>query len=197
MLLFDTKQIGCNLFEEQGKKMKESELRLISELMKNSRRSDRALAKAVGISQPTVSRIIRKLEKQGLIKEYTIVPDFTMLRFELMALTFISIKPTLDSTEASEARKMAEEKVKESPGNIIMLEKGIGLNHTGVVISFHKNYSDYARFIQTFREAQTTQAYVHESIESFLIDLKDKIRYRPLTLAALADHILKMNEDKE
>lgn len=182
---------------EREKVLKDVELRLVSQLMKNSHRSDRELAKAIGVSQPTVSRAIKKLEKQGLIKEYTIVPDFTMLGFELMALTFISIKPTLDPTEASEARKMAEEKVKESPGNIMMLERGMGLNHTGVIISFHKNYSDYKRFVQTFREAQTTQAYVHENVESFLIDLKDKIRYRPLTLAALADHILKMNKEKK
>ena len=173
------------------------ELRLIAELLKNSRRSDRELAKAIDVSQPTISRAIKRLEKRGAIKEYTIVPDFAMLGFELMALTFIRIKPTLDQTEASEARKMAEEKVKESPANIIMLERGMGLNHTGVVISFHKNYTDYTRFVQAFREARTSQAYVDENIESFLIELNDKIRYRPLTLAKLADSTLKMSEKKE
>lgn len=53
--------------------MKDIELRLISELVKNSRRSDRELAKALGISQPTVSRIRVRLEKQGLI-DYSAVP---------------------------------------------------------------------------------------------------------------------------
>jgi len=182
---------------EREKVLKDVELRLVSELMKNSRRSDRELGKAIHVSQPTVSRTIKKLEKQGLIKEYTMVPDFTMLGFELMALTFISIKPTLEPTEADEARRVAQEKMKETPGNIIMLERGMGLNHTGVIISFHKNYSDFSRFVQTFKEAQTTKAYVQGNIESFLIDLKDKIRYRPLTLSALADHILRTNENKE
>ncbi|MGD0027463.1 MAG: Lrp/AsnC family transcriptional regulator [Candidatus Bathyarchaeia archaeon] len=182
---------------EREKVLKDLELRLVSELMKNSRRSDRGLAAAIHTSQPTVGRTIKKLEKQGLIKEYTMVPDFTMLGFELMALTFISIKPTLEPTEADEARRVAQEKVKESPGNIIMLERGMGLNHTGVIISFHENYYDYLRFVQRFKEAQTTQAYVHENVESFLIDLKDKIRYRPLALSALADHVLRMNKNKE
>jgi len=45
--------------------MKETELKLVSELMKNSRRSDRELARAMGVSQPTVSRMIRKLEKEA------------------------------------------------------------------------------------------------------------------------------------
>jgi DNA-binding Lrp family transcriptional regulator len=49
--------------------MKDVELKLVSELMKNSRRSDRELAKAVGVSQPTVSRLVKRLEKDGLIKE--------------------------------------------------------------------------------------------------------------------------------
>lgn len=52
--------------------MKEFELKLISELMKNSRRSDRDLAKAIGSSQPTVTRNRHRLEQQGIIKQYTI-----------------------------------------------------------------------------------------------------------------------------
>ena len=64
--------------------MKDVELRLISELMKNSRRSDRELAKATGVSQPTISRMIKKLEKERIIKEYTMIPDFVKLGYEIM-----------------------------------------------------------------------------------------------------------------
>ncbi len=177
--------------------MKEAELKLVTELMKNSRRSDRQLAKVIGVSQPTVSRMIKRLEKEGIIKEYTMIPDFTKLAYELMALTFISIKPTLGREEADKGRAMAQQQVKESPGNIIMLERGIGLGHTGVIISFHKDYSDYTQFIHSFKQASTTQAYVGENVESFLIDLKDKIRYRPLTLSVLAGSISRMKEKKE
>jgi DNA-binding Lrp family transcriptional regulator len=67
--------------------MKETELKLISELMKNSRRSDRELAKAIGTSQPTVSRMIQKLEKQGIISEYTMIPDFTKLGYSLLTIS--------------------------------------------------------------------------------------------------------------
>ena len=182
--------------KRKGKK-KDVELRLIAELMKGSRRSDRELARALRVSQPTVTRIRTRLEKEGIIKEYTMMPDFTKLGYELMALTFISIKPTMGREEADNGRTMVQEQVKESPGNIIMLERGIGLGHTGVIISFHKDYSDYTQFIHSFKQASTTQAYVGENVESFLIDLKDKIRYRPLTLLALANHMLRMKEKKE
>jgi DNA-binding Lrp family transcriptional regulator len=174
--------------------MKKVELKLISELMKNSRRSDRELAKAVGVSQPTVSRTISRLEKEGVIKEYTMIPDFKKLGYEIIAFTFITISPKLSPREADEARATAQELMKKSPSNIIMLERGVGLNHTGAIISFHRTYSDYARFIQEFRQAATTKAYVHGNIESFLIALSDEVHYRPLTLRVLADHVLRMNE---
>ena len=48
--------------------MKDVELKLISELMKNSRRSDRELAKTLGVSQPTVSRTLKRLETEGTLK---------------------------------------------------------------------------------------------------------------------------------
>lgn len=177
--------------------MKNIELRIVAELMKNSRRSDRELAKVLNVSQPTVSRTVKRLEKDGLIREYTMIPDFTRLGYELLALTLISMKPALDAEEAKKGRETAQERVKRSPGNIIMLERGMGLNHTGVIVSFHKDYSDYMRFIHTFKQASKTKAYVNGNIESFLIDLKDEIRYRPLTLSALANHILAMSKEKK
>jgi DNA-binding Lrp family transcriptional regulator len=72
--------------------MKNIELRLISELMKNSRRSDRELAKALGVSQPTVSRTIKRLEEEGYIKEYTMIPDFSKLGYEIMGITSLNVE---------------------------------------------------------------------------------------------------------
>jgi DNA-binding Lrp family transcriptional regulator len=88
--------------------MKEVERKLISELMKNSRRSDRQLARAVGVSQPTVSRLIKKLEKQGYIREYTMIPDFAKLGYELMAITLAK----MDAPPSAEI-------VKKNAGNIL------------------------------------------------------------------------------
>jgi DNA-binding Lrp family transcriptional regulator len=65
--------------------MKKIEWMLLSELVKNSKQSDRELAKKTGASQPTVTRTRTRLEKEGYIKEYTIIPDFSKLGFELMS----------------------------------------------------------------------------------------------------------------
>ena len=50
---------GC--CQSEGITIKEIELKVLSELMKNSSRSDRELAKAIGSSQPTVSRTRKKI----------------------------------------------------------------------------------------------------------------------------------------
>jgi len=55
-----------------GNAVKDVELKLVSELIKNSRRSDRELARVLGLSQPTVGRMIKKLEKR---RNYTRVYD--------------------------------------------------------------------------------------------------------------------------
>jgi DNA-binding Lrp family transcriptional regulator len=83
----------------RDKSVKDVELRLVSELMKNSRRSDRELAKTIGVSQPTVSRAVKRLEKEGYIQEYTIIPNFVKLGYRILALTFVKLKQPLDEQE--------------------------------------------------------------------------------------------------
>jgi DNA-binding Lrp family transcriptional regulator len=63
---------------------------LLYELMKNSKRSDRELAKVIGVSKPTITRMRKKLEKSEYIREYTIMPAIEKLGFEIVALNFLS-----------------------------------------------------------------------------------------------------------
>jgi DNA-binding Lrp family transcriptional regulator len=94
--------------EKKEKAVRGVELKLVSELMKNSRRSDRELAKAVGVSEPTIGRLIKKLEKEGIIQEYTMIPDFAKLGYELMAITLAK----MDAPPSAEI-------VKKNAGNIL------------------------------------------------------------------------------
>jgi DNA-binding Lrp family transcriptional regulator len=55
--------------------MKRRELEVFFELIKNSKKSDRDIAKKLNISQPTVTRVRKKLERT-VIKAYTLVPSF-------------------------------------------------------------------------------------------------------------------------
>jgi len=172
--------------------LKEIERKLISELLKNSRRSDRELAKAIGVSQPTTTRLRTKLEKEGYIKEYTMIPDFAKLGYGILALTFVKLRGALDAKEVEGARKIARESL-DAFLEVIMLERGMGINYDGVIVSYHENYGSY----QELRNKLKQFTFLDLSkIEAFLINLHDKVCYRSLTLATLAKHLLAM-KDKE
>ena len=180
--------------------MKETELKLISELMKNSRRSDRDLAKAIGTSQPTVSRMIGKLEKEGVIKEYTMIPDFHKLGFEIMAVIFIKLNHELTTKEREEMYTASREMEKRTHTAFFLVMDGIGLNQDVIAVSFHKSYSDYASYIQSAREqaASGMKAYKNaESLTGFLIDLNNDTHYQPMTLYKIAAHLRAMEGKKE
>jgi len=127
--------------------MKEMDKKLLIELLKNSRRSDRELAGALDSSQPTISRARKRLERAGLIRSYTIVPDWRKLGFEIMAITFLKMGPETRSEELAE-------KVRQYAANFpnaIYTAYGEGLGMTGVVIALHKNYSEYFQQLSLFR----------------------------------------------
>jgi DNA-binding Lrp family transcriptional regulator len=163
--------------------VKEIELKLVSELMKNSRRSDRELSKVLGVSQPTVTRLRSRLEKDGIIKEYTMIPDFRKLGYHLLGLTFVKLKRTLAPEEVDGARRRTEQALAKSRFGIVMLERGLGLGYDGVIVAYYRDYSDYAehkKVVATFPFLEIS------NMEAFLISLDDEVRYRPLTLNSLA-----------
>jgi DNA-binding Lrp family transcriptional regulator len=178
--------------ETESKPLKKIELKLLAELMRNCRRSDRQLAKALGISQPTVGRLLSKMRKSGLIREYVALPDFEKLGYRIMALTFMKLQSALKPEDLEKARKTAKEDIKSGPLGVIMCERGIGLGFHGVVISYHTDYSSYREVLQWLKNYDFLDL---ASIESFLIDLEDKVHYRSLTFQTLAQHIMKLREE--
>jgi DNA-binding Lrp family transcriptional regulator len=100
--------------------------KLLRELLKNSKRSDRELAKILKVSQPTITRTRHKLEKDGTIRDYTITPDFRKMGLELLAINFAKIRPEILSSEVS-AR--ASEFVAKFPTTIFASAgQGMGMN---------------------------------------------------------------------
>jgi DNA-binding Lrp family transcriptional regulator len=192
-----SRQNRSNRNEQKRKRtvrnLKDVELKLISELMKNSRRSDRDLARVIGVSQPTVSRIRSGLEKEEIIKEYTMIPDFSKLGYKIMAITF-ALSRFLTREEAEKARKALADGVKDKQFEFIMLERGRGLGFDGVVISLHKDYSSYLKVLEWLRQFDFLEM---EKVDSFLINLDDEVRYRPLTLSSLAKQVLLLGRKEE
>jgi DNA-binding Lrp family transcriptional regulator len=161
--------------------MKEERLlSLLYELMRNSRRSDRELAKTVGTSQPTVTRNRKLLTKY--IRSYTIVPEFSKIGYEIFAVTFAKAK-TYNIKEVEEKIELAKKWVMRHP-NVIFASDGEGLGKDAAMFSFHKDYSRYADFM---REYTVTFSDFVTDVQSFIVSLKTGMIMKPFDLKYLAD----------
>jgi DNA-binding Lrp family transcriptional regulator len=160
--------------------MKEMMRPLLLELLRNSKRSDRELAKVLGISQPTVTRMRNALVEEGAIQEYTVIPDFAKMGYEIMAVTLAEAKATLTLDEQEKAKKL----VLENP-QVIFVASAEGMGRNGVMISLHTSYSDYEDFLKNLK--YQTGEYMEEA-DSMLINLKSSNMVKPLSLAYLAKH---------
>jgi DNA-binding Lrp family transcriptional regulator len=167
--------------ESEEIKLKNVELILIAELVKNSRRSDRELAKVLGISQPTVSRTRMRLEKQGLI-DYSAMPDLAKLGFEIIAVTF----GKRDYRKHPEINLQKSKDFAERHPSIIFGAAGSGLGYDRMVISIHRNYSDYSKFLQEMRNEWAETINIKDS---FKVSLNSKEVIQPLSLKNFAEHL--------
>lgn len=78
--------------------MDKKDLVLIEELKKDSKRSIQQLAKAIHIPQTTIHNHIKRLEKQGIIKQYTIKLDNKKLS-HVQAFFELSLTPGANVAE--------------------------------------------------------------------------------------------------
>ena len=155
--------------------------------MKNSRRSDRELAKTLKVSQPTVTRTRARLEKEGYLKEYTVIPDFAKLGFQIAAFTLVKLRENLTEEELKKAQQITlKDMAEKAPNEIVLFNRGMGGGYTGVLVSFHKSYSDFTALLRRMNE----YSFVNTSDTlSFLVNLNDEIQYRNFTLSTLAKYI--------
>ena len=128
-------------------KLKPVDHRILGELLKNSRRSDREIAKTLGVSQPTVTRRRADIER-NFIDGYTAIPRLEKIGFEIVAFTFVkhNIKYAKPK-EREEAYSRVKEWMMKQP-NVILAIEGQGIGWDGVFVSFHKNYSDFTELIK-------------------------------------------------
>jgi DNA-binding Lrp family transcriptional regulator len=163
------------------KELKPIDYKLLFELMKDSHRSDRQLAKALGVSQPTVTRRRAMLE-ENLIEGYTITPKFGKIGFEIVAFTFIKSKLHRMGKEKEEAlKKLREWYMKQS--NVIAVLDGRGMGWDAVCVSLHKNYSDFVQFI---RAHDSELSDLITDSQTFHVDLKPGVIIKPFSLKYLA-----------
>jgi DNA-binding Lrp family transcriptional regulator len=166
--------------------LKEIYKNLLIEMLDNCRRSDRELARALEVSQPTITRARSWLERNSFIREYTVIPEFSKINIEIVAFTFIKLRSETKMEKADEIKNRAKSFFKKHP-NIVMALRGEGFGSDGILVSLHK---DYAEFVQFIRELKMETVNT-EVVGSFVASLKDTYRYRYLTFKTLKEYLAK------
>jgi hypothetical protein len=151
--------------------MKEKTKRLLFGLIKNSKNSDRNIAKILGVSQPTITRMRKKLEEKTIV-EYTATPNLTELGYELMAVTLVSIR---------ERGENLEKWMMEQP-NIVFACDGNGMGMNMMMVSIHKGYTDFSGLIMKLR---TEWSQTLREIEIFVSSIKGGVVLKPYSLKYL------------
>ena len=141
--------------------------KLLRELLKNSKRSDRDLANVLKVSQPTITRARHKLEKDGIIKDYTIVPDFKKMGFEIMTIILAKIRSDMLEPEVKEKAKAYVNKFP----NAIFCSLGEGLGASLVAIVFNKNYTEYHQILNAARKEWGSFA---KDFQSFVVAIGEE-----------------------
>ena len=164
------------------KELKPIDYKLLFELMKDSHRSDRRLAKALGVSQPTVTRRRATLE-ENFIVGYTVIPKFGKIGFEIAAFTFLKSKlKQKTGQEKEEGLKKMKDWYMKQP-NVVLVLDGRGMGWDAVCLSLHESFSDFAEFIRA-HDSELSD-WIIES-QTFHADLNPGIVIKPFHLKYLA-----------
>ncbi len=163
------------------KELKPIDYKLLFELMKDSHRSDRQLAKALGVSQPTVTRRRAMLE-ENYIEGYTVVPKFFQIGFEISALTFFktTLKKQKGQAKEESIKKLKEWYMKQS--GVVLVMDGMGMGWDSACFSFHENYTSYTDFLRTL-ESELSDWIVET--QTFIINFRTDTVFKPFHLKYL------------
>jgi len=165
------------------KELKSIDYQILSELLKNSRRSDRKLAKILKTSQPTFTRRRTKLEKDFL-HGYTAIPKWKRLGFQIIAFTLVRSNVKYANAEK---RQLALSKLRKwfaKQPDVVFAAEGAGAGRDGIFISIHKSYSDFVEFME--RHNSELSAFLIES-QTFIVSTNPAAIIKPFHFKYLAN----------
>lgn len=87
--------------------MDEKDSAILEELIKDSRKTTKAIASELDIPRATVHDRIVKMEQKGIIKKYTAVPDYARLGLGVTAFILVQFEPEKGISQRETAEDIA------------------------------------------------------------------------------------------
>ncbi len=132
--------------------LRKREKEVFFEFLKDARQSDREIARKLGLSQPTVTRVRQKLERAGLIKKYSAIPDLSECGLKIFVATVFE---WTDFTKKTEIKQL-ESYLNRNP-YVILFGRGEGMyGSTMIVLSLHPDYESFHKTITEIRDKWDT-----------------------------------------
>jgi len=134
-------------------------MRVLAALLADSKKSDRAVAMELGISQPTVSRQRVVLMERKIIKAFTLVPDLEQLGYDTIMVS------TIDDIDVGTDVTTVIDKLRADNAVI-----GALLNVDGItVISRHKGILEVEKFKAKYVASEEVRFPARGLIKDFAI----------------------------
>lgn len=127
--------------------------RILRELLRDSKRSFRELAKSIGVSTATVINRVQRLESSGVINNYTVQVDHEKLGYELTVITEITV---------SKGKLLeVEEEISKIP-NVCAVYDVTGLTDAMVIAKFknRRSLSEFTKKLLSMPYVERTNTHV-------------------------------------
>ena len=119
------------------------DLKIIRLLSENARMTYKELAEVIGTTRQRVSRRMEKLERTGIIKKYTILPDYETLGYSYIILG-ITLKPGVKTDDTIETLKKKE--------YVKIIQKALGTHNLVVHVIAPKDMKEIQSLIESITE---------------------------------------------
>lgn len=86
----------------------EKDYKILEELKKNSRQTTTELSKKLDIPRTTIHYRIKKMKDEGLIKKFTVIPNYDQLDKGTTAYILVSFDPNEGVTQRETASKISQ-----------------------------------------------------------------------------------------
>lgn len=166
---------------------KELMIKTLFELIKNSKRSDREIARSLGLWQSTITRYRKTLEKEGTVREYTVIPNLEKMGYAILAFQFVTKKRNKEISHRIWNKiwmKKMRELLNDFPEVVFSIRVTGGWN--ALITSLHKNYSDFSEYMKRFLKASEDliEDYPQAHVQ-LLASLSGEFTLKPMSLRYL------------
>ena len=121
-----------------GDKITPIDLRILKLLSKNARLTYKELAELLGTTRQRISRRMNRLEQNGVILKYTVIPNYDALGY-IHVILGVTVKPDVNIDEVVEALKNDE--------NVKIIQRSLGSHNLVLHIIGPKDMRELEKII--------------------------------------------------